>query len=293
MCNLCNRVKPSRHPLRNYLWRRMQAFCHPGPGWTDQLWRVPDNDQPTKTSRTSQTHDGRPDRTSAAETGDDLDWQTKWRCLLLFHIWRWSPLSLAGSTGHTVSDNDARNQSGTVLDQQWCQHICQQWCQLLCQQWCQHICQWWCQLLCQWWCQWFFIRQRRCDQLKPMEHWETSHSNLDCQTIPRVPQSINILYFCKRSTWSTLPDESVILWGGWSREACVRIETHIWRQGSWKQSILQVCVFARASTWKENICSYIPENICFSEGGSAWLTFQQIKHKENPWIYFTDKLYVL
>ena len=23
-------------------------FCHPGPGWTDQLWRVPDNDQPTK-----------------------------------------------------------------------------------------------------------------------------------------------------------------------------------------------------------------------------------------------------
>ena len=48
MCNLCNRVKPSRHPLRNNLWRRMQAFCHPGPGWTDQLWRVPDNDQPTK-----------------------------------------------------------------------------------------------------------------------------------------------------------------------------------------------------------------------------------------------------
>ena len=31
-----------------------------------------------------------------------------------------------------------------------------------------------------------------------MEHWETSHSDLDCQTIPRrvPPQSINILYFC-------------------------------------------------------------------------------------------------
>ena len=40
-----------------------------GSRWEDQLRRVPNNDQPTKTSGTSQTYYGRPHWTSTTETG--------------------------------------------------------------------------------------------------------------------------------------------------------------------------------------------------------------------------------